>query len=361
MCPIRVLLVDDSAFMRRQLKRVIDSCPDLKVIDTARNGQEAVDKAKELEPDVITLDINMPEMDGLTALTYIMMERPTPVVVISSLTQEGALATFEALELGAFDFVAKPSGTISLDIAEQETEIVEKVRAAARARLRKKPATPLAAKKHKPVAPATLTSARPAQPVPGHQALVVMGVSTGGPTTLLDILPKLPADLPVPVALVQHMPPSFTAGFARRLDQQCSLDVKEAEQNEPLLPGHVYLAPGGYQMTITASLLGRGLVTHLSDRPKGLQFCPSVDVLFESVAEAHGRRIVGVLLTGMGSDGARAWSRSVKAGGITIAESEETAIVFGMPREAITMGGAEIVAPSTKIAEQIQAALRRIL
>ena len=357
MCPIRVLVVDDSAFMRRQLKRVIDSSPDLKVIDAARNGQEAVDKVKELEPDVVTLDINMPEMDGLTALTYIMMERPTPCVVISSLTQEGAMTTFEALELGAVDFIAKPSGTISLDIAEQEAEILDKVRAAARARLRKKAAT-VAVKKRKPVATA---APRPSAPAPGNQAVVVMGVSTGGPTTLLDILPKLPADLPAPVALVQHMPPTFTASFAKRLDEECAIAVKEAEQNEPLLPGHVYLAPGGYQMTITASLLGRGLVTHLSDRPKGLQFCPSVDVLFESVAEGHGRRIVGVLLTGMGSDGARGMVQIRKAGGITIAESEETAIVFGMPREAIAMGGAEFVAPSTKIAEQIQSALRRIL
>ncbi len=356
MCPIRVLVVDDSAFMRRQLKRVINSCPDLEVIDVARNGQEAVDKVKELEPDVVTLDINMPEMDGLTALTYIMMERPTPCVVISSLTQEGAMTTFEALELGAVDFIAKPSGTISLDIAEQESEILDKVRAAARARLRRKAPT-LTAKKRKPVA---ITTSRPPPPAAGNQAVIVMGVSTGGPTTLLDILPKLPADLPAPVALVEHMPPTFTASFAKRLDEQCALAVKEAEQNEPLLPGHVYLAPGGYQMTITASLLGRGLVTHLSDRPKGLQFCPSVDVLFESVAEAHGRRIVGVLLTGMGCDGALGMVQIRQAGGITIAESEETAIVFGMPREAITMGGAEIVAPSTKIAEQIQAALRRI-
>ena len=358
MSPVTVLVVDDSAFMRRQLKRIIESDPDLIVVDVARNGEEAVAKVKELAPDVVTLDINMPDMDGLTALTYIMMERPTPCLMVSSLTQEGAMATFEALELGAVDFVAKPSGTVSLDIISQEEEIIAKVRAAAGARLRGRRTRPDA----RPSARRNAPAKRAAAPVQtGQPTIVAMGVSTGGPSTLLDILPLLPADLPVPVVLVQHMPANFTASFARRLDESCSVTVRQAEQSELLLPGHVYLAPGGYQMTIGRSLLGRGMVAHLSDQPKGLPFCPSVNVLFESVAAIYGRRSVGVLLTGMGDDGARGMVQIRKAGGITIAESEETAVVFGMPREAILQGGAEIVQPANRIAETILSSLRKIL
>lgn len=348
MCPVRVLVVDDSAFMRRQLSEIIESDPELAVVGIARNGREAVDKVKELEPDVVTLDINMPVMDGLTALTYIMLERPTPCLVISSLTQEGAMTTFEALELGAVDFVAKPSGTISLDIQRQGLEIVAKVRAAAGAKLRGRrfrPARRAAGRPQKPAQQQTLdlTSA----------SVVGIGVSTGGPQTLMEILPLLPCDLPAPVVIVQHMPPGFTASLAKRLDEVCAVRVKEAEHNEPLVPGQAYVAPGGYQMTVVRSVLGRGPVINLSDRPKGLAFCPSVDVLFESLAKLFGPRAVCALLTGMGDDGADGMVLVRRAGGITIAESEETAIVFGMPREAIERGGAQIVAPAQRIADHI--------
>ena len=361
MSPVRVLVADDSAFMRRQLTRILEADPDLTVIGIARNGQEAVDKVRELEPDVITLDINMPVMDGLTALTYIMMERPTPCLMVSSLTQDGALATLEALELGAVDYVAKPSGTISMDIKSQSDEIVAKVRAAARARLRRggpKPARGVSdSKKKEMISPRV--SAQPAT-TPGTSRIVAIGVSTGGPQTLLEILPLLPPDLEAPVAIVQHMPPGFTASLAKRLDEVCAINVKEAEQNEPLLPGWAYIAPGGYHLTVQQSTLGRGPVAHLSDRPRGFSFCPSVEVLFESVARVFGPRAVGVLLTGMGSDGADGMVRIRRAGGFTIAESEESAVVFGMPREAIERGGAQIILPATRIADQIVAALRRM-
>ena len=350
----RVLVVDDSAFMRRQLTEIIESDPALKVVGIARNGQEAVDKVKELKPDVVTLDINMPVMDGLTALTYIMMEQPTPCLMISSLTQEGALATFEALELGAVDYVPKPSGTISKDIRVEAEEIVYKVRAAARARLRRNHVRPRS----------RVGKERSSASVPRAAAsvdgIVAIGVSTGGPQTLLEILPQLPADLPVPVVLVQHMPPSFTGALAKRLDDACALRVKEAEHNEPLLSGFVYVAPGGYHMTLRQGALKRGPVIQLSDNSKGLTFCPSVDMLFESVARLFGPRAVGVLLTGMGSDGADGMVKIKSAGGFTIAESEETAVVFGMPREAIERGGAQVVAPAREIGDQIVAAVRRM-
>jgi len=355
MSAVRVLVVDDSAFMRRQLTRILEADRDLEVVGIARNGQEAVDKVKELEPDVVTLDINMPVMDGLTALTYIMMERPTPCLMVSSLTQEGALATFEALELGAVDFVPKPSGTISMDIDTQAEEILQKVRAAARARLRS------GRRKAASRAEREEIGRRSTPRVAASSAgVVAIGVSTGGPQTLLEILPFLPADLPAPVLIVQHMPPSFTGPLAKRLNDACAIQVKEAEQNEPLLPGWGYVAPGGYHLTVAQSTLGRGPVAHLSDRPKGYAFCPSVDVLFESVARVCGPPSVGVLLTGMGSDGADGMVRIRQAGGFTIAESEETAVVFGMPREAIERGGAQVVAPAPKIADQIVAALRRL-
>ena len=354
MTPIKVLVVDDSAFMRRQLTAMLDADPKLTVVGFARNGEEAVAKVKELEPDVITLDINMPVMDGLTALTYIMLEHPTPTVVVSSLTHEGALATFEALELGAVDFVAKSSGTVSLDIQSLSEEIVTKVRNAAGARLHRQSARPA---EPRPKGPRPLT--RPASAT-GLAPIVVIGVSTGGPRTLLDILPGLPADLPAPVVIVQHMPPAFTKSFAEHLDAVSPMPIKEAAQGEALLPGHGYVAPGGFHLTTVRSALGSGAAARLQGRNDCSLFCPSVGVLFDSVAKLYGPRAVGVLLTGMGDDGADGMVNIRRAGGITIAESEATAVIFGMPREAILRGGAEIVAASTEVSKQIQAALRRI-
>ena len=349
----RVLVVDDSAFMRRYLKMILETDSRLVVVDVARNGVEAIEKLESLKPDVITLDINMPVMDGLTALSHIMIIRPTPVVMVSSLTQDGALATLEALELGAVDFIAKPSGTVSLDIELLADEINGKVRTAARAKLRR---------------PA-LAKQRPAAPVLRRQTLpkfatvegrfVAIGVSTGGPQTLLEILPQFPANFPAPVAIVQHIPANFTASLAKRLDSGCALPVQEAVNNRPLLPGNVYIAPGGTHLTVRRSVLGRGPVAHLSQEPKDRQFRPSVGVLFDSVAEEFGPAGIGVLLTGMGDDGADGMVRIKAAGGVTIAESEETAIVFGMPREAILRGGATFIVPNTKVADCIVDALRK--
>jgi two-component system chemotaxis response regulator CheB len=326
------------------------------VVDSARNGEEALEKIRTAQPDVVTLDINMPVMDGLDALARIMSEHPLPVVMVSSLTQEGALATFEAIELGAVDFVTKPSGTVSLDIHDMHGEIVRKVRAAARARLHGQRRRPISAPRRREPPASRFT------PVPQKVSdrLIAIGVSTGGPRTLMEVLPQLPADLAAPIVIVQHMPPTFTASFAHHLDAECALRVKEAEQSEVLVPGQVYVAPGGFQLTVVPSALGPGAAVRLSARLDGQTFAPSVDVLFDSVAKLYGRRAIAVLLTGMGDDGANGMVNIRRAGGLTIAESEETAVIFGMPREAIARGGAEIVAPVQRVPLEIQAGLRRI-
>jgi two-component system chemotaxis response regulator CheB len=348
--------VDDSAFMRRQLTAILETAEDLVVVGTARNGEDAVQKVVDLEPDVVTLDISMPVMDGLTALAAIMMTRPTPCVMLSSLTQEGAPATLEALEMGAVDFVGKPSGTVSLDIDRQSREIVAKVRAAAHARLRSKPVRPAA----RPRLQRTREETVAKSPDAGHEAIVVIGVSTGGPQTLMEILPGLPSDLPAPVCIVQHIPPRFTSPLAQRLNDHCALTVIEAKHLEPLRAGTIYLAPGGMHMTVVPNSSTGAMVAFLSHLPAGQQFCPAVNVLFNSTATAYGNRAVGVLLTGMGDDGAAGMERIHNAGGITIAESEQTAIVFGMPREAIERGAVDTVAPCTQIANHIRRALSKV-
>jgi two-component system chemotaxis response regulator CheB len=318
--------------------------PHIEVVDVARDGEEAVAKARELRPDVVTLDVNMPRMDGLTALQHIIAEAPCAVVMISSLTQEGAVTTIEALELGAVDFVAKPGGTVSLGIKRLEREIVSKVKAAARANLRSARPKP---------------GPRPVSPPPTKAVLrsrfkvVVIGVSTGGPRTVMDILPYLPEDLPAVVLLVQHMPENFTASFAERLNRVCQLSVKEAEDGDELVSGRILVAKGGWHLKV-ARASGQRLVARLTKQPADALYFPSVDVTMRSVLDhVSARDVVGVLLTGMGSDGAESMVEIRRRGGYTIAEAQETAVVWGMPREAYVRGGAEVLAPSFEIAQHI--------
>ena len=344
---VRVLVVDDSALMRRYLTEILESDPAVTVVGRARDGEEAVLKAVELKPDVVTLDINMPKMDGLTALQYIMVQAPCPVVVVSSLTQKGALATFEALELGAVDYVAKPEGTVSAGIKALADEIVAKVKTAARARWRR-------AGPSSKVPKGAVVVPAPAKTFCGRsERIVVIGVSTGGPRTLMDILPRLPRDFPAPVVVVQHMPADFTGPFAERLDRHCALRVKEAANNDGLTPGQVLVAPGGYHLKVRKRLGSREIRCHLSREPATL-YVPSVSVTMASLLDVvDARRLIGVLLTGMGDDGADTMVRIKQGGGLTIAEAEETAIVWGMPREAIERGGAALVLPSHAIADAL--------
>jgi two-component system chemotaxis response regulator CheB len=358
----KVLVVDDSALMRKLLTGVlVDGGYEVK---SARNGAEGVEMVVQWQPDVVTLDINMPEMDGLTALSLIMSARPTPVIMVSSLTEKGALATFEALALGAVDFIPKPGGTISLHVDDIKLMLLDKVRSASRARMggaagaaagaavgsRQRPAPARTTPKPAP-SPAVAATAGPrAGLLPG---LVLVGVSTGGPRTLEDILPRLPANFPWAILVSQHMPANFTDTFARRMDGLCALKVVEVATAMPLQAGHVYIGRGGTDLTVS----DRAGVLHAAPRPETptVLWHPSVEVMVDSAMKhLPPQRLVGVMLTGMGNDGAAAMKRLHAAGGKTIAESAETAVVFGMPHELIELQGASLVLPCHNIAAQLR-------
>ncbi len=338
----KVLVCDDSALMRKLLREIIESDPGFEVVDIARDGEEAVLKARQLHPDVVTMDINMPRMDGLTALQMIVEEKICPVVVVSSLTQEGATTTFEALELGAFDYVAKPGGTISRNIKVVRDELIEKLKVATRANMRRLTAR---------VKVSSISQEKPfLKKILRDFFAVAIGISTGGPKTIYEVLPHLPRNLNAAVFLVQHMPREFTRQYAERLDRYCRLKVVEAEDGMPVQPGVVYVGKGGYHLKLKKR--SENLVIFLSSIPPHM-FMPSVDVMMESVLEHFGSKMVGVLMTGMGDDGASAMREIHLAGGYTIAEAEETAIVFGMPQEAIKKGGARKVLPSYEISREV--------
>ena len=350
---IKLLIVDDSALMRRQLMTLFQAAGDFEV-RPARNGDEAVRENRDFQPDVVTLDINMPEMDGLTALSLIMAERPVAVVMVSSLTNEGALATFEALNLGAVDYIAKPGGTISLSIDRITEELVAKVRSAARSRPRGKAsiAATIARRmqeERKKVAAASsaLTARRGA-----GDGLLVVGASTGGPRALEIVLSGLQADFPWPVLVAQHMPAAFTRAFAERLNQCCALQVVEAGSALPVEAGKIYIARGGADMVL-ANRAGRLTVLPMSENSQYL-WHPSVELLGRSVLEHYDpKRVTAVLLTGMGYDGSDAFAEIKKRGGRTIAESEESAVVYGMPAELVAKGGASLVLAVERVASQL--------
>ena len=351
---IKVLVVDDFALMRKLLGRIFATEADFEV-QFARNGLEGLDLVESFAPDVVTLDIHMPQMDGLACLDRIMVEHPRPVVMVSSLTAEGADATFEALRLGAVDFVAKPEGAISLHIDELQTELVAKVRAAAGARI-KSSARLKDRVRHRIGADAVAIQragrARSAQTVPVRAAgegLVVVGTSTGGPPALEALLKPLPADFPWPIVVAQHMPATFTGALARRLDGLCALTVVEVLRTVQLQPGSVYIAKGDADMVVARRPSGLAAlpVRAEADYP----WHPSTDRLVKSAMDhVSPSQIVGVLMTGMGNDGARAMARLHAEGGRTIAEAEETAVVWGMPGELVAANGADWVLPLPEIA-----------
>ncbi len=352
--PIRVLVVDDSAFMRKVLTELLESDPLITVVGTARDGQDGLEKVLGLQPDVVTLDIEMPRLDGFGTLREIMARRPTPVVMVSSHTREGAEATIRALALGAVDFVAKPSGSISLNMHVTRDELVAKVKAAATATPRVRstaPAAPAFSAREKMQALSGLRRQMAAGEQPPRR-LVVIGCSTGGPGALHQIIPRLPADLPAGVLVVQHMPPGFTRSLAQRLDELSPIVVKEAEAGDRVRAGLVLVAPGGYHMTVDAD--GR---IALDQGPPVHGVRPAVDVTFESVVPVWKERLVGVILTGMGYDGAKGMARLRKAGGWTIAEDASTCVVYGMPRVVVEMGAAQEVLPVHRIADAITRAV----
>jgi len=364
---IRLLIVDDSPLMRRLLGGVFAAEGDFEIA-FARNGVEALEQLHAFKPHVISLDVNMPAMDGLACLDRIMLERPCPVVMISSLTEAGASVTLEAFQLGAVDFITKPDRAISLEMETLAPRLVETVRAASRARLpsslrlaervRLRSGLEQASSAQEPRrrAPASPPRRR-IKAAPAH-GLVLIGVSTGGPPALDAVLSRLPADFPWPIVVAQHMPGSFTGPLARRLDKLCALNVAEAALPMPLAPGNVYIGKGDADVIISVRPDGP-MVLAAPSLPEH-RWHPSVDRLVDSAMQHFApERLLGVLMTGMGNDGAEAMTRLKGQGGRTIAEAEESAVVWGMPGELVRRGGAHVIAPLEQIADRIMDMVER--
>jgi two-component system chemotaxis response regulator CheB len=341
---IRVLVVDDSAFMRTALSRMISSESGFEVAATASNGSEALDKIASLDPDVVTLDVEMPGLSGLETLRLIMKQFPRPVIMVSSVTEKDAETTFSALNSGAFDYVPKQLSSTSLDILHIRADLIEKIRAAAASRM-PHPASPV----RKPSRSSRGESRYAGSTTP---AIVALGTSTGGPKALQEILPLFPRDFSVPTLIVQHMPAGFTAPFAQRLNTLCSITVREASHGEPIRPGVVYIAPAGMHMTVDRTSESRAVIS-LDTQPDDYLHTPSVDVLMKSVAKAYGNLALGVILTGMGSDGAEGMKAIYRQGGLTIGQDEATCTVYGMPRACADMGILTRVLPLSEIPDQI--------
>ncbi|MBA2778879.1 protein-glutamate methylesterase/protein-glutamine glutaminase [Billgrantia kenyensis] len=337
---IRVLCVDDSALIRDLLSEIINSQPDMEVVAVAPDPLVARDLIKQHNPDVLTLDVEMPRMDGLDFLERLMRLRPMPVLMVSSLTQAGSEITLRALELGALDFVAKPSLGIRSGMLEYANDIAEKIRAAAKSR-------PRQARQAQAAPRATLKA-----PLVSSEKLIIIGASTGGTEAIRSVLEPLPANSPA-ILITQHMPGGFTRSFAERLDRLCSITVKEASDGERVLPGHAYIAPGDAHLKVARS--GANYVARLDDGPPVNRHRPSVDVLFHSAATQAGRNAIGVILTGMGKDGAAGLLEMRQAGSPTLAQDEASCVVFGMPREAIALGGAVEVVGLEDIPERLMA------
>jgi two-component system chemotaxis response regulator CheB len=338
----RVLVVDDSAFMRKVLESIINADETLQVVGQAKDGREAVSLADSLKPDVITMDINMPHVDGLQATAEIMTTNPRPIVIVSSESREGAASTLRALELGAIEFVAKPSGAIDLDMQSVREDLLRKVRMAAKVRVVRtasRIASTLQNSSGKPVQAEKPATNRPAASSGLDQRfpVVVLAASTGGPATVMRLAPGFTRDFPAAVILVQHMPASFTTQYAAQLAEFTGIRVKEAEANEALQPGTFYICPGGQHLRVTPT--GRIQLDATSGRLNG--YLPNIDVTMESVAAFAGAMSIGAVLTGMGNDGALGAKAIKAAGGLVLAQDEATSVIFGMPAEAIKAGAVD--------------------
>jgi len=343
--PIRVLVVDDSALMRKLIPQLLERDGSIEVAGTAMDGSFVSRKIEELRPDVITLDLEMPRMDGMETLREIMRTHRIPVIVVSAYSTQGASATFKALSVGAFDFVAKPRDAASSRMEEIGSELISKIKAAAQTKL-----------------PALYTgvpagTARPHKPLVKHRGapnrIIAIGISTGGPNALQYLLSQLPGDFPAALAIVQHMPEGFTEMFARRLDECCALEVKEAQSGDLLLAGRALICPGNRHMRVRRMPMGDMVVLSDEERVNGHR--PSVDVLFRSLAQEYGSQGIAALMTGMGEDGADAMGAVRKAGGVTIAQNEDSCVVYGMPRAAVERGYASRVVSLDAMANTLQA------
>ncbi|HYJ39984.1 MAG TPA: chemotaxis response regulator protein-glutamate methylesterase [Steroidobacteraceae bacterium] len=348
---IRVLVVDDSALVRQILVEVLNSAPDVEVVGTASDPFMARDRIKELNPDVLTLDVEMPRMDGLTFLANLMRLRPMPVVMVSSLTEQGADTTLKALELGAVDFVSKPKIDLAGTLADFGGEILAKIRIAAGARVMAR-STPVAAARIAPKysADAVIPAGAGGRMLRTTDRIIAIGASTGGTEAIREVLMGLPADCPA-IVIAQHIPEAFSLPFTRRMDSLAAMSVVEPTDGQYIMAGHVYIAPGSKHLLVERD--GARYRCRLNDGPPVNRHCPSVDVLFRSVAQNVGPNAVGVILTGMGDDGARGLKEMLDAGARTMAQDEASSVVWGMPGAAVKLGGAQEILPLGRVAENI--------
>ena len=340
---VSVLVVDDSAFMRRVITDIIESEPQLTVVDTAKNGKEAIEKIRSMRPDVVTMDVEMPIMDGITALKEIMGEKPVPILMLSSLTQEGADATVKALGLGAVDFIAKPISIFKMNTEDMKTHLLDKIKIAAKAKLQ----SPVVSSVHQKVTAMKSISYSSS----GLKKIVALGTSTGGPRALQEVLPYLPQSLPASILIVQHMPPGFTKSLAERLNSISQIYVKEAEEDDVLQPGYAYIAPGDYHLKVIKT--GNTYRIRLTKEDPVSGHRPSVDMMMNSLAQLQINNIIGVIMTGMGSDGAKGMKNLKDQNAYNIAQNEETCVVYGMPKSAVSLGCIDEVIPLQEIAEKI--------
>jgi len=326
---LRVLVIDDSAYVRKVVREILSRSPFLEVVGAARNGREALELVERLEPDVVTCDLIMPELDGVGFVREQMRRRPVPIIIMS-VAKETAEAALTALDAGAIDFVQKPTALASEKIFEVSTELIEKVKAAGNISLNRIPTPP---------APPITSTREPEPKVPGSNSvdIVVIGISTGGPQALKRLIPQLPEDFPVPVLMVMHMPVGYTEMYAAKLNEQSRLEVREAAEGDEVKPGRVFLAPAGRHLSLKRDAGGK-VVTHLDAKPFDTLHRPAVDVLFQSVAEVYGNRVLGVVMTGMGSDGKQgaAWIKA--QGGLIFTEAESSCVVYGMPGVVMEAG-----------------------
>jgi two-component system chemotaxis response regulator CheB len=354
---IKALVVDDSAFMRKSLSIMLESTGEIEVIATARDGQEGVEMVKTKFPDIVTMDIEMPRMDGLTALQKIMKEHPTPVLMVSSLTTEGAKETLKALEYGAVDFIPKELSYVNVNIIKIKEDLVAKVKAIVSQKslsLRLQRIQNLSVNKNAPSLTPRQDYNSKSIPQIGYRA-IALGISTGGPMSLQRVIPKLSKKLSIPMFIVQHMPPKFTKSLAERLNGLSEVEVKEAEDKEIVKGGVVYIAPGGLHMTVEKLTSNQNQII-ISESPSDTLHRPSVDVMINSVIKVYNKYALGVIMTGMGRDGADAIKELKIKGGYTIAQDEDSCVVYGMPKAIVDAGYADLVLPLDNIANAINKA-----
>ena len=348
---IRVAIVDDSAFMRKSLSIMLQSDEQIEIVGTARDGEDGYNLVKNTRPDVVTLDIEMPKMDGLTALEKIMKDFPTPVLMVSSLTVEGAEATLKALELGAVDFIPKGMSYVNMDIVKIKEDLLGKIKSIAKRKSLSETLSRLRAlSSHKRIATGAIITTN--KKINTNYKAIGVGISTGGPLSLQKFLPSISDRVTQPIFIVQHMPPMFTKSLAERLNTMCKHTVKEAENDEVVKSSHIYIAPGGKHMTLNKKLLAEPTIK-LSDQPSDTLHRPSVDVMLNSVADVYQDKLLGIIMTGMGRDGTEGIQKIKKMGGQCIAQNEESCVVYGMPKSIVDLGLADAVVSLEKIADLV--------